>query len=64
MYSSGQGVPLNSVEALKWFELAIAGLDGKPRDQAVRTRDLELRKMTPLQVAEGRKLADEWRQGR
>jgi hypothetical protein len=61
MYSTGQGVSQNSVEALKWFDLAIPGLHGKQRDRAVQTRDVAESKMTPQQIAEARKLAREWK---
>jgi TPR repeat protein len=66
-YELGQGVPVNEVEALKWFDLAVdrtaAGDDyqrldlpsmTKPRDQIAST-------MKPEQIAEARRLADEWK---
>jgi hypothetical protein len=55
-YATGQGVPLDFVEAHKWFNLAaIRGL------RAARDRRAEIaRDMTPAQIAEAQRQAREW----
>jgi len=57
IYQAGRGVPQDYVEAYKWFSLAAA------RDNygAVRRRDEMTALMTPAQIAEGQRLAAEWR---
>ena len=54
MYGEGQGVPKDLVQAYKWFTLA-----GDP--EAVKSRDVVTRLMTPAQIAEAQKLAREWK---
>jgi TPR repeat protein len=56
MYANGEGVSQNDVEAYKWLALAAAqqGIHAGARD-AVR------RRMTPAQIAEGQRLAAEWK---
>ncbi|HSL06224.1 MAG TPA: tetratricopeptide repeat protein [Nitrospiraceae bacterium] len=57
MYDEGQGVPKNIVQAYKWYSLA--GTNGdKPAPQL---RDLLANQMTPAQIAEAQKLAQEWK---
>jgi TPR repeat protein len=57
MYDEGEGVPKNIVQAHKWYSLAARNGD-KPAPQL---RDLIANKMTPAQIAEAQKLAQEWK---
>jgi TPR repeat protein len=56
-YDNGLGVPQNKVSAYMWFSLAAA----QGREGAAAIRDLMARRMTPPQIAEGQKLAREWK---
>ncbi len=56
MYDEGQGVPQNFVQAHKWYNLAATNGD-KP---AAELRDTLATQMTPAQIAEAKKLAQEW----
>ena len=57
MYDEGQGVPKNIVQAYKWYSLAATNGD-KP---ASLLRDSLANQMTPAQIAEAQKLAQEWK---
>ena len=57
MYEFGDGVPQDLVQADKWYVLAVAGGNQGAVDRRARVEVL----MTPAQIAEARKLADEWR---
>ncbi|MDZ4853763.1 MAG: tetratricopeptide repeat protein [Nitrospirota bacterium] len=57
MYDEGQGVSKNFVQAYKWYSLAATNGD-KPAPQL---RDLLANHMTPAQIAEAQKLAQEWK---
>jgi uncharacterized protein len=57
MYAEGEGVPQDFVQALKWFILAAA----QNHNDAIQNRDRAVLVMTPDQLAEGRKLAGEWK---
>ncbi|MEO8341791.1 MAG: tetratricopeptide repeat protein [Nitrospirota bacterium] len=57
MYDEGQGVSKNFVQAYKWYSLAATHGD-KPAPQL---RDLLANQMTPAQIAEAQKLAQEWK---
>jgi uncharacterized protein len=62
LHLNGQGVPQNYIQAHMWLSLAAANaLDKDGRDLAVRNRELAASKMTPAEIAEARKLADECR---
>ena len=64
MYDKGQGVPQDYVQAYKWLNLAAARsppLLEIRREIVVKLRDQVAAKMTPAQIAEGQKLAREWR---
>ena len=39
MYSNGEGVPQDNVEAHMWLNLAAARLSGADRERSVATRD-------------------------
>ena len=57
MYDKGQGVPQDYVQAHKWWNLAAANGDA----DAIKSRDIVAKKMTPAQIAEVQKLAREWK---
>jgi TPR repeat protein len=76
MYENGLGVLQDFVTAYMWYSLAARGFsnlsslsaDKISRDvhsqfmvRAVNARDALVRRMTPAQVAEGQRLAKEWR---
>jgi uncharacterized protein len=62
LHVSGEGVPQNYIQAHMWLSLAAANASDKDsRDLAVRNRELAASKMTPAEIAEAQKLADEWR---
>jgi uncharacterized protein len=56
MYGLGQGVPKDYAEAYKWYTLAAAQDD----TNAVHNRDTIADSMTPAQIAEGQRLAQEF----
>ena len=56
MYVNGVGVPNNDVEAYKWLALAAA-----QQGDFAGARDAVRRRMTPAQIAEGQRLAAEWK---
>ena len=57
MYDDGTGVPKDKVQAYMWLSLAAANGD-KP---APTLRNLLAKEMTAAQIAEGTKLASEWK---
>ncbi len=57
MYDEGQGVPKNIVQAYKWYSLAAMNGD-KPAPLIL---NLLANQMTPAQIAEAQKLAQEWK---
>jgi hypothetical protein len=64
LYAHGRGVPVDAVQAYKWFNLASLRYDASDkerRENAVRNRDMVAAKMTPAQIAEAQKLAREWK---
>jgi TPR repeat protein len=66
LYAHGRGVPLDVMQAYKWFELASLRYDSSDkerRENAVRNRDMAAAKMTPAQIAEAQKLARAWKPG-
>jgi hypothetical protein len=60
MYNQGRGVPQDYVEAHKWMNLAAARTFGIYQERFVEGRDAVAKKMTPDQLAEARKRANEW----
>jgi len=59
-YSTGNGVPLDYVEAHKWFNLAaVCGLKRAKIDRAEIARD-----MSTAEIAEAQRQAREWMQHR
>ena len=61
LYENGQGVPQDYVVAHMWYNLA-ASRETIPsqRDWVVERRELLAAKMTPTQIAEAQRIADEW----
>ncbi|MBH0203604.1 MAG: sel1 repeat family protein [Nitrospira sp.] len=57
MYDDGNGVPKDKVQAYKWLSLAATNGD-KPAPMLL---NLLVKEMTPAQIAEGKKLASEWK---
>jgi TPR repeat protein len=57
MYAEGEGVPANYVEAYKWWALSAA----QGNVMAKQSRDILRGIMTPAQIADGQKLAAEWK---
>jgi TPR repeat protein len=60
MYSNGQGVPQDYVEAPKWRNLAASRASAENQTQYAETRDALAKQMTPAQLAEAQTLAREW----
>lgn len=56
VYSTGQGVPVNLIEAHKWFNLA--AMRGSP--DARECRASLAQEMNPEQIAEAQRQAREW----
>jgi TPR repeat protein len=64
MYTWGRGVPQDYVVAHMWFDLATSRFpasEQKRRKIAKRNRDIVASKMTPAQIAEAQRLAQEWK---
>jgi hypothetical protein len=64
MYNTGQGVPQDYVQAYMWLTLAAARFPASQaewRGKAIRDRDEVAPKMTPEQIDEAQRLAQEWK---
>jgi TPR repeat protein len=57
MYANGECVPQDYVFAHMWSNLSAA----QGHQDAAKNRDMVAMKMTPTQIAEGQKLAREWK---
>jgi TPR repeat protein len=57
LYWHGQGVPENYVQAAKWFIIGKA--EGDKKDSGAALSGIE-KTMTPAQIAEAQRLADQW----
>jgi len=57
MYGNGHGVPQDYVQAHMWFNLAAA----QGMDEARKNRDIVAKKMSVEQIAQAKKLAQEWK---
>jgi uncharacterized protein len=57
MYALGRGVPKDFIQAHMWYNLSAA----QGEKQASEFRDALVKRMTPAQVAEAQKLAQEWK---
>ena len=60
MYDYGSGVPQNYITARMWFDLASRPGHNEIQSQAEKSFDEVAAKMTPAQIAEARRLANEW----
>ena len=63
MYDKGHGVPQDFVLAYKWLNLAAARAPKRERDYFLRLRNAVASKMSPIQIAEGQRLAMLWAVG-
>jgi methionine-S-sulfoxide reductase len=64
LYAQGQGVAPDYVQAYMWFNLAatrIRASNTEKRDLIIKNRDAVAAKMTPAQIEEAQRLADEWK---
>jgi TPR repeat protein len=59
-FAKGRGVPQNYLEAYKWFNLS-AAQGGEHNNEARINLSMAERAMTPAQIAEGQKLAREFK---
>jgi len=60
MYATGDGVSQDDVRAYVWYTLAVAHSTGNKQKSAAANRDGALtRRMTPAQVAEAQRLAQQ-----
>src|SRR5262249_50067205 len=60
MYSTGEGVPQDYLEAYKWVNLAASTLTGPAHDQAEKNRQEIVAKITAAQVAEAQEDTRAW----
>jgi uncharacterized protein len=60
MYASGDGVKRDYITAYMWLDLAISG-SPTPDAEAIHRRDLVAAMMTPMQIAEARRMTFEWK---
>ena len=60
MYSLGQGVTQDDLEAHIWFNLAAAQFSGENRERYVKARDAVAARITSEQIAEAQRRAREW----
>ena len=64
LYSKGLGVRRNFIEAYVWFDLAAERFEhGLRREQAVGLRDMASTFMTPTQLAQAKRLAENRKAG-
>jgi TPR repeat protein len=61
MYANGRGVPQNDVQAHMWFNLAASRAPASERDEAIKMRNVAASNMTPEQIGEAQRLAQEWK---
>ena len=62
MFMKGEGIRQDFLQAYKWFDLAASCEENpKVRAYAVDLRAVVAQKMTPEQIAEARRLAQEWK---
>ena len=59
LYFKGQGVPQNDVRAYMWINLAVANSMGETQKEFANNRDEVAGRMTPAQVAEAQRLAQQ-----
>jgi hypothetical protein len=59
MYDNGHGVPQDYVRAYMWYSLAVEHSMGNPQKFSVNNRDRVARLMTPAQISEAQRLAQQ-----
>jgi len=59
LYARGQGVSQNNVMAYMWYSLAAPQMTGEDQKSAANSREAVARRMTPAQIAEGQRLAQQ-----
>ncbi len=59
LYHHGQGVPQNDVRAYMWYDLAAPYSTGDVQKDAAKNRDEVARRMTPAQITEAQRLAQQ-----
>ena len=60
MYTNGEGVPQDNVEAHMWLNLSASRSSGADRERSVATRDRVAERMTPANLSEAQRRAREW----
>ena len=60
LYYIGEGVPEDYVESHKWLNLAASRASAENQKRYAELRDAMAQLMTPAQLAEAEKLANEW----
>ena len=63
LYAAGRDVPQDLVEALKWFELSSDASLGQARDMANRNLAAIRGQISPMQVQDAKRLAEDWSHG-
>ena len=61
MYTNGQGVPQDYLEAHMWLNLAVSRASGADQQKWTAARNLVAEKMTAEQIAEAQRRAREWK---
>jgi Sel1 repeat len=61
LYFAGLGVPQDLVRAYMWVDLAAGHMKGEDHKQAVENRDDVAQRMTPAQITEAKRLAEQCR---
>ena len=61
MYVTGDGVSPDYVAAYTWLTLAAAQQTETARENALEGRQLAAQRMTPAQITEAKRRAQEWR---
>jgi TPR repeat protein len=59
LYAKGTGLPQDDVRAYRWWSLALAQEVCYQQHEATKNRDEVARRMTPAQIAESRRLAQQ-----
>ncbi len=62
-YYEGSGVPRDNVAAHMWASLAAANSSGRIRANAANLRDTAAAKMTPAEISEAERFAQDWKPG-
>ena len=60
-YADGRGVPRDLTQTHLWFSLAASRMSGDKRDSVVRYLDNVTSRLNPIEIAEARRLAREWK---